>query len=162
LTREGIRITSLKQLQDLSHQAKLAAQTCSNNSNPQEDHEDCQEPAETFEFHLYGVPAGRVFMFAPKFVGEIFELNHLTLTPEPDTKPVSLKVLSLNPRVFDVLHIFPDTEADAIVDRALKETSPSHRLHRSTTGTSENSVIKTRTSENAFDTHGAVAVRVKK
>ena len=163
LTREGIRITSLQQLRDIAHQAKLAAQTCtsSSGSNPQDaDQEDCQE-TEEFKLHLYGVPAGRVFMFAPKFVGEIFELNHLTNNPNPET-PVSLKVLSLSPRVFDVLHIFAEEEADAIVDRALKETSPTHRLHRSTTGTSENSVIDTRTSENAFDTHGTVAVRVKK
>jgi hypothetical protein len=164
LTREGIRITSLNQLQDIAHQAKLAAQTCSSStstsSNPQ-DAADCKGKAE-FELHLYGVPAGRVFMFAPKFVGEIFELNHLTLTPDPEKKPVSLQVLSLNPRVFDVLNIFAETEADTIVDRALKETSPSHRLHRSTTGTSENSINDKRTSENAFDTNGAVAVQVKR
>ena len=163
LTREGIRITSLQQLRDIARQAKMAAQTCtsSSESNPQDaDQENCQGKEE-FKLHLYGVPAGRVFMFAPKFVGEIFELNHLTNNPNPET-PVSLKVLSLSPRVFDVLHIFAEEEADAIVDRALKETSPTHRLHRSTTGTSENSVIETRTSENAFDTHGTVAVRVKK
>lgn len=160
LTREGIRITSLHQLHDIAHQTKMAAQTCS--SNPQEG--DCKEDGSTdveVELHLYGVPAGRVFMFAPKFVGEIFELNHLTMNPDPE-KPVSLKVLSLNPRVFDILNIFAETEADAIVDRALKETSPSHRIHRSTTGTTENSVFNKRTSENAFDTHGAVAVKVKR
>jgi hypothetical protein len=164
LTREGIRLTSLQQLRDVAHQAKVAAKTCtssSTSSNPQDaDNEDCPKKEE-FELHLYGVPAGRVFMFAPKFVGEIFALNHLTNNPDPET-PVSLKVLSLNPRVFDVLHIFAEEEADAIVDRALKETSPSHRLHRSTTGTSENSIVNTRTSENAFDTHGTVAVKVKK
>ena len=93
--------------------------------------------------------------------GEIFELNHLVLKPDPD-KPVALKVLSTDPRVFDILNIFSEDEADAIVSRALAETSPSHRMHRSTTGTTENAVFYKRTSENAFDTHGATAVAVKK
>jgi hypothetical protein len=110
---------------------------------------------------LYGVPAGRVFMFAPEYVGEIFELNHITQISDPD-KPIYLKVLSLDPRVFDIYNYFSTSEADDIVRRALAETSPSHRMHRSTTGTTENAIFNKRTSENAFDTHGVTALAVKR
>ena len=49
-----------------------------------------------------------------------------------------------------------------LVDRALKETSESHRIKRSTTGAQGKSVNTRRTSESGFDTHGTVAVEVKK
>jgi hypothetical protein len=109
---------------------------------------------------LYAVPAGRVFIFAPAYVGEIFRLDHLKLVPDAD-KPIYLEVLSTSPKVFDIKHVFTKEEADGIVQRALAETSPTHRIKRSTTGSSENSIFNKRTSENAFDTHGKVALAVK-
>ena len=63
-TREGVRITSLKQLSKLLEDT---AGACSSN-------ETCSA---TPGLHLYAVPGGRVFMHAPSYVGEIFELPHV-------------------------------------------------------------------------------------
>jgi hypothetical protein len=83
------------------------------------------------EIHLYAVPAGRVFVFAPKYVGEIFDLGHVSTH---DDLPVSLEVLSLSPRVFDIYNFFSRDESSHIVNKALRETSESHRMKRSSTG----------------------------
>ena len=150
-TREGVRVTSLAQLADIARSKK---KTCS-----QEDKEICDETDSNSRVHLYAVPAGRVFMFAPKAVGEIFDLPHVNVT---SGLPVFMKVISLNPRVFDIFNFFDKSESDDLVTRALAETSPSHRIKRSTTGTGENTVFAKRTSENGFDTHGMTAIKVKK
>ena len=149
-TREGIRVNSLTQLAAIARDNK---ETCS-----QDDKEICDDEIMT-SVHLYAVPAGRVFMFVPKFVGEIFELPHVNVTSE---LPVYLKVLSVNPRVFDIVNFFDKSESDDIVNKALAETSPSHKIKRSTTGTGEHTVFAKRTSENGFDTHGQTALKVKK
>jgi hypothetical protein len=100
-------------------------------------------------------------MFAPAYVGEEFDLSqHLTLQAFDD-KPITMKVLSTNPRVFDILNVFSKEEADELVTRALAETSPSHKIKRSTTGASENSVFSKRTSDSGFDTHGKTALGLK-
>ena len=58
-TREGVRISSLDALKSFVEKAKQSSsETC---ANPQDD--VCE--GDTAEFHLYGVQAGRVFMFAP-------------------------------------------------------------------------------------------------
>jgi hypothetical protein len=154
-TREGLRITSLEHLKELALAAKSSAQICQNNSDNEDSNEvipeTCGGGDSVAEVHLYGVQAGRVFMFAPSHVGEVFELSHLTMNPDPN-KPVTMKVLSLSPRVFDIINVFPKEEADDLVNRALRETSPTHKIKRSTTGTTENTVFNKRTSENAFDT----------
>lgn len=149
-TREGVRINSLTHLADIARDKK---ETCS-----QDDEENCHDESTT-SLHLYAVPAGRVFMFVPKFVGEIFELPHVNVSSE---LPVYLKVLSVNPRVFDIVNFFDKSESDDIVNKALAETSPSHKIKRSTTGTGENTIFAKRTSENGFDTHGQTALKVKK
>jgi hypothetical protein len=154
-TREGVRITSVKQFKNLLTTSK-AAPTC----RPGD--EDCaagggQAPQPSLD--LYAVAAGRVFMFAPKFVGEVFELPHVT---GDQGAPISLKVLSTNPRVFDVLNFFSREESTNLVNRALKETSETHRIKRSTTGAQGKSVNSRRTSESGFDTHGKVALEVKR
>eukprot|EP00980_Cylindrotheca_fusiformis_P000596 scaffold154_cov129-Cylindrotheca_fusiformis.AAC.13 len=134
-TREGIRVVSFDQLESLVARARNDSKTC---KNPNVNHPNlCQEG----ELHLYAVQAGRVFMFAPSYVGEKFELDHLSLVPDP-AKPISMTVLSTNPRVFDILNVFTEEEADDLVDRALSETSPSNRIKRSTTGTNENSIFR--------------------
>ena len=137
-TREGLRITSLQQLSKLLEEASGA---CSAN-------ETCSS---TPQLHLYAVPAGRVFMHAPSFVGEIFELPHVQ---GPLGMPVSLKVLSVSPKVFDVYNFFTKEESEDLVKRALEETSETHRIKRSTTGTTGHHLNSQRTSENGFDTHG--------
>lgn len=144
-TREGVRIASLEQLAELAREA----QTCNS------EQETCQDRT---ELHLYAVPAGRVFMFAPHHVGEVFELPHV------ETKsglPVSLEVMSVSPRVFEINNFFSKDESQELVKRALEETAESHRIKRSTTGTVENSIYNKRTSENGFDTSGETALEVK-
>lgn len=153
-TREGVRITALDQLAELArHTEDSGEDSC----KPQDGSEDlCVVPAR--ELHLYAVPAGRVFMFAPSHVGEIFELPHVISFGEP----VSLEVLSLSPRVFDIKNFYSRDESAEIVKKAIAETSDSHRIKRSSTGASGYNVNSRRTSENGFDTHGRVAMEVKR
>jgi len=155
-TREGLRIQNVEQLKRLTEKAKLIpSQSC---ANPQGGDDACETP----EIHLYAVPAGRVFLFAPAYIGETFELDHLSLLPD-ETQPIVLKVLSTSPKVFDILHVFTEEEAAEVVKRALAETSPSHKIKRSTTGTTtQGNIFNKRTSENGFDTHGQVALALKK
>jgi len=144
-TREGVRIQSLQQLAELAREAQKCGEE-----------ETCQDRT---ELHLYAVPAGRVFMFAPHHVGEVFELPHV------ETKsglPVSLEVLSVSPRVFEINNFFSTDESDDLVKRALEETAETHRIKRSTTGTGENTIFSKRTSENGFDTSSPTAMEVKK
>jgi hypothetical protein len=145
-TREGVRITSLEQLSKLMEDS---AGSCSAN-------ETCTSSP---ELHLYAVSGGRVFMHAPSHVGEIFELPHVK---GPMGLPVSLEVISVEPRVFDVHNFFTKEESADLVARALEEKSESHRIKRSSTGAQGKSINRQRTSENGFDTNGKTAVRVKK
>lgn len=148
-TREGVRITTLKQLSKLLEDTVDGACSSANN-------ETCSA---TPGLHLYAVPGGRVFMHAPSHVGEIFELPHVK---GPMGLPVSLEVISVSPRVFDVHNFFTKEESVDLVKRALEEKSESHRIKRSTTGAVGKSVSSQRTSENGFDTNGKTAVKVKK
>jgi hypothetical protein len=149
-TREGIRIASLTHwLQMLQDQKNAHMESCGKE-------ETC---AASVPFDLYAVPAGRVFMFAPKFVGEIFRLDHVR---DATGQPLSMEVLSLEPRVFDIFNFFDVDESQQLIDKALRETSQTHGLHRSTTGVAGASVFSKRTSENAWDTHGTLALRIKK
>lgn len=165
-TREGVRIATIEQLKALVDRATRATSTSPSCANPQEGGSSCDE--DTVEdqgmqtaIHLYGVPAGRVFLFAPAYVGEIFLLDHLELLPDP-SKPIYMKVLSTSPKVFDIMNVFTAEEADEVVKRALAETSPTHKIKRSTTGSTEHAIFNKRTSENGFDTHGKVALTLKK
>lgn len=155
--REGRRITDLKQLIEL---AQLPSTTVSK--------EDCQTDAngqqtcavsQSTERHLYAVPAGRVFMFAPSYIGEIFHLPHVEGS---ENKTIYLEVMSLVPRVFDVFNFFSREESADLVSKAIAETKDSHRIKRSSTGASGYNLNSRRTSESGFDTHGKTAVKVKK
>jgi hypothetical protein len=157
-TREGLRITSLKMLADLAAEKAGEAQECANPQDGQ-DASSCASNITSKELHIYAVPAGRVFIFAPKYIGEIFNLSHIT---SHDNLPISLRVLSLSPRVFDIYNFFSRDESARIVDKALKETSETHRMKRSSTGASGYNVNSRRTSENGFDTHGKEAQVVKR
>lgn len=132
-TREGLRISSFQQLSELLENSST--------------------------LHLYAAPAGRVFMFAPSHVGEVFELHHVK---DSMGQSLALEVLSMDPRLFDIRNFFSEEEAQALIDKALAETSASHKLHRSTTGTVGGSVFEKRTSENAWDTHGKLAQEIKR
>ena len=160
-TREGVRITSHRQLQDLAIKAKETDEEdkAEHNSNKEcigdgEGNKKCQ-----VSIHLYAVPAGRQFMFAPSYIGEIFNLPHV---PTTSGKHIYLETLSISPRVFDVHHFFSKEESVSIVEKALSETSESHRIKRSSTGASGYNLNSQRTSENGFDTHGKTAQTVKK
>jgi hypothetical protein len=149
-SREGLRVTSLDRL------TQMAQTPCGADENSAH----CHTVKGGFkEIHLYAVPAGRVFMFAPSHVGEIFYLPHVHGAGD---KPIYLEVISLDPRVFDVFNFFSREESKELVDRAIAETKDSHRIKRSTTGAQSNSVNSRRTSESGFDTHGKTAVKVKK
>ena len=154
-TREGLRITSLDQLIDLSK--ATMDKTAKDCSVSDEGEQTCEM---NNMMHLYAVPAGRLFMFAPAYVGETFTLSHVSHPGNPE--PVTLKVLSVSPRVLDVINFFEEEESKAIVDKALKETSETHKIKRSSTGASGYNVNSQRTSENGFDTHGKTSVAVKK
>jgi hypothetical protein len=104
-TREGVRITSLEQLSNLLEDS---AGSCSANDT-------CSSSP---ELHLYAVSGGRVFMHAPSHVGEIFELPHVK---GPMGLPVSLEVISVEPRVFDVHNFFTKEESADLV-RYVRET----------------------------------------
>lgn len=158
-TREGVRVTSLKQLAQLAREAKVPTGECAVNERTVDGSCGTAESAGRRELHLYAVQAGRVFVFAPKYVGEIFELPHVEV---PRGLPVWLEVISLSPRVFDIFNFFDREESAAIVDKALKETSETHRIKRSSTGASGYTVNSQRTSENGFDTHGKEAQAVKR
>ena len=160
-TREGVRVTGLGQLAGLARAAAATTTTalageCANSGT-------CDVASTTTnrrgELHLYAVQAGRQFMFAPKYVGEVFDLPHVSV---PRNLPVRLEVISIVPKVFDVYNFFGREESAAIVDKALKETSDTHKMKRSSTGASGYSVNSQRTSENGFDTHGSVAQAVKR
>mmetsp|Transcript_7565 Transcript_7565/g.17164 ORF Transcript_7565/g.17164 Transcript_7565/m.17164 type:complete len:683 (-) Transcript_7565:217-2265(-) len=163
-TREGLRITSLEQLAQLSRDAKVPAGECTEEERNVDGTCGTVENGNDStggrkELHLYAVQAGRQFLFAPKYVGEIFELPHVKV---PQNLPVWLEVMSLSPRVFDVFNFFDREESAAIVDKALKETSDTHRIKRSSTGAKGYNVNSQRTSENGFDTHGKQAQAVKR
>jgi len=151
-TREGVRILSLQQLASHARQAKeQAAQSCIANEEQQQ---VCPLP----QLEIYAVQAGRLFIFAPKYLGEIFHLPHVHA---PTGSPVYLQTLSLSPRVFEVKNFYSEEEADAIVHTALTETAESHKMRRSSTGATGYNLNSMRTSENAFVTHSAAAVAVK-
>jgi len=151
-TREGRRITQSQVLADF-----LTDDSNAKDCEGDETTQTCvaSKPA----FHLYAVPAGRVFMFAPSYVGEIFHLPHV---PGASMKPIYLEVLSLEPRVFDVFNFFNRKESKELVDRAIAEKSESHKIKRSTTGASDKAVNSRRTSESGFDTSGKTALKIKR
>mmetsp|Transcript_5099 Transcript_5099/g.9028 ORF Transcript_5099/g.9028 Transcript_5099/m.9028 type:complete len:653 (-) Transcript_5099:161-2119(-) len=157
-TREGLRISALDQITEMIMKQNVDQQ-CQEDTGSEACQAESGGDSKQKEIHLYAVPAGRVFMFAPAYVGEIFHLPHV---PGAGDNPIYLEVLSLEPRVFDVFNFFSREESKELVDRAIAETKESHRIKRSTTGASTNNVNSRRTSESGFDTNGKTAVKVKK
>ena len=160
-TREGLRVTSLSQLAELAHRDDDSSSSSTRRGvyRGSQWGRNVRSTAPIPVLHLYAVPAGRMFMFAPQFVGERFVLDHVR---DSHNQTVTLEVLSVNPRILDIHHFFNRDESDELMRKALGETSETHRFHRSTTGTAGANVIAKRTSENAWDTHGATALMVKR
>jgi hypothetical protein len=187
-TEHGLRVTSLQQLRKLlvqaatlssssqsqddhdSNETKTADTTdctvapngeniCSTSTTTTQSSTSGSVATVPPEFHLYAVPAGRVFMHVAAYIGQIIELQHV---PGADpNQMVYLKVLSVSPAVFDLYNFFTKSESATLVQRALSETKESHRIKRSTTGTGEHHVNTRRTSESGFDTDGATAILIK-
>lgn len=151
-TRTGQRITSLAMLNDVLEKevSKCSKEDISCQTHP--------------PLHLYAAPAGRMFMFAPSYIGEKFVLDHITdpSMVDEDVDPIVVETLNLEPRVFDVFHFFSNDEGDDLIQKALAEQDETYKFHRSTTGTTGSNVYNKRTSENAWDTMGTTAQRVKK
>lgn len=158
-TRSGLRITSLEQFASLAVDARHSAKGDASCKVDSKNGLNVCNSYQNSSLEIYAVPAGRVFIFAPKFVGERIELPHIK---SPNKQIVSLEVLSVSPRVFEIKNFFSDDEADAIVHKALTETADSHKMKRSSTGATGYNLNSQRTSENAFDTHSKTATEVKK
>mmetsp|Transcript_51402 Transcript_51402/g.59473 ORF Transcript_51402/g.59473 Transcript_51402/m.59473 type:complete len:647 (+) Transcript_51402:31-1971(+) len=158
-TREGLRITQFQVLSKVVMHLDKDRNECQIDESETQTCISNEINEKSSEIHLYAVPAGRVFMFAPAYVGEIFQLPHVTGARD---KAIYLEVLSLKPRVFDVFNFFSTDESKEIVERAQAEKSDTHRIKRSTTGASAHSVNSRRTSESGFDTSGKTAMKIKK
>lgn len=167
-TREGVRITSLEKFYHYLNKTKtekvddnecMADSSSSTKDNGKNSQKSCPSENNVLSFHVYAVAAGRPFMFAPKFVGEIFEIEN---APTESGLPISLEVMSLSPRVLEVKNFFSKTESEKLVARALAEKKDSHRIKRSSTGASGYNLNNGRTSENGFDTNGKIAMDIKR
>ena len=90
-------------------------------------------------------------MFAPKFVGERFELAHVD---NSDSEPVWLEVLSISPRVFEVHNFFTPNEATDLIEKPL--------LAESHDGYKVQNNFVAHTSESFYDASSPTAVAVKK
>ena len=149
--REGIRLF------DLLGSRTDVNSALSSNYDPDYDIEgEITTPYET-----YLVPAGRNFMFAPRKVGERFNLQHVSL-PNDKEEAIYLETLSISPKVFEVHNFFSEDESEILVQQALDQTADTHKLQRSSTGPDGQNHNPTRTSENAFDTHSPTAMIVKR
>lgn len=115
---------------------------------------------DSIDIHLYSVQAGRVFIFAPSSIGEIIPLPHVV--GGLSNKPIYMKVLSLEPKVFDILNFFSLHESDELIEGIMKETKETHRIKRSSTGATGYNLNDRRTSESGYDTSSPTALKVKK
>jgi hypothetical protein len=155
-TREGEHVDSLATLARLAREAAAAAA-----AHPDTCQEESCDAAPGPALHLYAVPAGRLFMYAPSYVGERFVLDRMQHSA-PSQQPIVLEVLSTDPKVFEVHNFYSAQEAAELVDQALGESSESHKFHRSTTGAVNGQVFSKRTSENAWLTHTDLAQSIKR
>lgn len=180
-TREGLIISSMEQFFTIIRNHNN--ESSSSSSSPINSTTTTMSNNDMISFHLYAVPAGRVFMFAPKYIGETFILNHIQL-PDDDndnddnhvttennnnnntnnnTNKIILTVVSIHPRVFDIEYFFSQKETNQIIEDAINQELSTHQFHRSTTGTTgTGSIFNKRTSENAWDTNGNTAMIIKK
>lgn len=158
--QHGMRITSLPFLAQIARRATGPPQqeVCIDNDNAME----CAASTDTNtrELHLYAIPAGRVFVFEARHVGQIISLPHVS-GADPQL-PVYLQVLSLRPRIYELFNFFDRRDSDDLVQAAMEETREAYRIKRSTVGSVGQSQHGRRTSESGFDTHGPVASKLKR
>lgn len=155
----GLRVSLLPQLAQMARATESSGATCSVSAAADM---ECESSAvhshPPRELHLYAVPAGRIFQFAARKVGQVISLPHVKGVDS--NEQTFLEVISVKPRIFHLHNFFDRGDTDDLIDGALRETRDAYRIKRSTTGTS--SVNSRRTSENGFDTHGAVAMKLKR
>ena len=120
---------------------------------------------------IFIVPFGGLFIWPTFYVGHIARVTHISLSSsvennygstnnnEHDT--IEIETISVEPKVFKIKNFFSITEADKLVDTALRTTANDYKLKRSSTG-SEYNINVHRTSENAFDTSSEHAKAMKK
>ena len=152
-TREGVRISSLKHLATLvKNSTKVPAEECA-----VEETAGAQPVCKSSvgQLEIYAVPAGRMFMLTPKYVGEVFELSH---AKDEHGQPLLLEVLSTSPKVFTVYNFITPDEADALVEKALNERAPSYRLRNANVHTE----VRNRTCDAGWDTQGKLARSLRK
>jgi len=158
----GIRVTSLPFFAQLARSVKVPTVDEKVCSEEDEDATECAtDQSVSRELHLYAVPAGRVFMFAPTHVGQIIALPHIQ-GGDPG-QPVYLQVLSIRPRIFDIVNFFDRRDSDDIVEGVLQETREAYRMKRSSVGsTAHKHNDMKRTSESGFDINSPVAMKLKR
>ena len=156
----GIRVNSLPFFAQLARSTK--APPVEENACSEEDNMECTvDMVFSRELHLYAVPAGRVFMFAAAHVGQIIPLPHIQ-GGDPD-QPVYLQVLSIKPRIFDVVNFFNRRDSDELIEGVLQETREAYRMKRSSVGsTARKQNDMKRTSESGFDTSSPIALKLKR
>ena len=108
--------------------------------------------------HIYAVPAGRVFFFAPSHVGEIFELAHVR---DSMGRNLVLQTLSVEPKVFDIYHFFSQDERQTILQEAMLESSDTHKFQPSRTGSANATSYSKRTSETCWVSKTDTAMAIK-
>ena len=124
---------------------------------------DSKTETQLRKLNLHAVPAGRHFMFAPSRVGQVIDLPHVKGANPAKGPHVTLKVLSVQPRVFEVSNLFTADDADAVIRQALSETREALKLQRSSTGIRDKVGYPTqRTSESAFVLSGEAPMSIKR
>jgi hypothetical protein len=161
----GVRITSFPQLAEL---VRKISRDESSSKNPQDAaaaaaaaaSSSSTETSRPRTLDVYAVPAGRVFLHAAAYVGQIIPLPHVR-GGDPE-QLVYLQVLSTSPAVFDLHNFFTKQEAEQLLAWAMAETRESHRIKRSSTGASGYNLNERRTSESGFDTSSPTSMAIKR
>lgn len=121
---------------------------------------------------IFIVPLGRLFIWPTFFVGHIARVTHISLsstvennygssTNNKEHDTIEIETISMEPKIFKIRNFFSTSEAEKLVDTALKTTANDYKLKRSSTG-NEYNIDTHRTSENAFDTNSEHAKGLKK
>ena len=151
-----LRISTAGQLRQLLDQVVDTRGTCRSDDNSAD--ATCSSTLPTLE--IYAVPAGRVFMFAPRFVGEVLTIDHVR---GASNKSVSLTALSIRPRVWEISNFLNLADAADLVRQALIRDGESIMLKPSTVDGSEGSYLHNmRTSETGWLTTGEPVESLKR
>lgn len=162
-TYNGVRLTTLPVW---AHFARRAQGECVAAEGSAQNDQAASCALSTRALHLVAVPAGRVFMFAASAVDDIIPLPHIARNPshndQEDSPEIYLRVLSVQPRLFEIHHFFDRHDSDDLVAGILREDREAYRVKRSSTGANGYHTDAKRTSESGFDTNSPVALKLKK